>query len=309
MMRSDHAAYAPLVSVIVPAYNRAHVLRRAVASVLAQTVRNIEVIIVDDCSDDGTELLVRELSREHDEVAYLRHDRRRGAGAARNTGERRARGVYLAFLDSDDAWLPEKLEKQLSAFERSTPQTAIVYTGACIEDEVSGASRIRRAQDKGDVLERQIARNIIGSPSRVMIRRSAFRACGGFDESLPAYADWDLWIRVASRYYVECVDEPLVRYAESADAMSADPAMMISAHEALWSKHRIGGLSRRIRALHHCRLGHRLFVRGVSARGRYHLVRALAIEPWRPLHAALVLLSLLGRRAYKRVVFMVMKII
>ena len=108
----------PTVSIIIPTYNRAHLIGRAIQSVLNQTYQNFEIIVVDDGSTDNTEEMIKEFQKHDKRIKYIRHEKNRGGAAARNTGIKVARGEYIAFQDSDDEWLPEKLEKQMDVFQR-----------------------------------------------------------------------------------------------------------------------------------------------------------------------------------------------
>ena len=118
----------PTVSVIIPTYNRAKLLPRAIKSVLNQTFKDFEVIIVDDGSTDNTEEVINEFQKHNKRIKYIRHEKNKGAAAARNTGIKIAQGEYIAFQDSDDEWLPNKLEKQMEIFESAPAEIGVVYT-------------------------------------------------------------------------------------------------------------------------------------------------------------------------------------
>jgi len=119
----------PEVSVVIPTYNRAQFIERCVCSALQQTYRDLEVIVVDDGSNDGTDIRIDNLKRTDSRLHFLRHDKNRGAQAARNTGIYAARGKYIAFLDSDNEWMPDKLERQLPLFENNNNKVGVVYSG------------------------------------------------------------------------------------------------------------------------------------------------------------------------------------
>jgi len=194
----------PLVSVIIPTYNRAPWVKEAAASVLAQTFRDYELLVVDDGSTDHTlEALVRL------EAKVLRKARRQGVSAARNLGAAAARGEWLAFLDSDDLWLPEKLARQVD-YLSAHPHLAI-----CQTEEIWIRNGVRVNPPKthrkaaGDIFLASLKRCMV-SPSAVMLHRRLFEALGGFDETLPAGEDYDLWLRTAWRAPVGLVPEPLV---------------------------------------------------------------------------------------------------
>jgi glycosyltransferase involved in cell wall biosynthesis len=196
----------PLVSVIIPTYNRAAWVKEAAASVLAQTLRDYELLVVDDGSTDATLETLVSLGRR---VKVLRSTWRRGVSAARNLGVAAARGEWLAFLDSDDLWLPDKLARQVE-YMRAHPDLSI-----CQTDEVWIRNGVRvnppRTHRKvaGDIFLISLERCMV-SPSAVMLHRRLFEALGGFDETLPAGEDYDLWLRTAWRQPVGLVPEPLV---------------------------------------------------------------------------------------------------
>ena len=125
----------PKVSVIIPTYNRAAFLRLAIASVLNQTFQNFEIIVIDDASQDHTREVVNSLSDTR--IRYIRHEGNRGVAVSRNTGVVNAKGSYIAFLDDDDEWFPEKLQKQFDLLEACQPIVGVVYTGAFIIEESS----------------------------------------------------------------------------------------------------------------------------------------------------------------------------
>jgi glycosyltransferase involved in cell wall biosynthesis len=195
----------PLVSVIIPTYNRAGLVKEAVASVLAQTYRDFEIVVVDDGGTDGT----GEALAPWPAVRLLRHASRRGVAAARNTGIAAARGEWLAFLDSDDLWRPEKLARQIFWLE-SQPELVICQTD---ETWVRRGIRVNKPlshrQAGGRIFLPSLARCLI-SPSAAILHRRLLADHGGFDATLPAAEDYDLWLRLTWRYEVGLVDEPLV---------------------------------------------------------------------------------------------------
>jgi glycosyltransferase involved in cell wall biosynthesis len=198
------------VSTIIPARNARPFIRTAVWSALAQTYPSIEIIVVDDGSTDGT---LAEVEAYGSGITVLRTSNGGPAGA-RNAAARVARGDWLAFLDADDEWLPEKIEKQMRLANRGV---GLVYTdryniGARgVFPEIQSDSQ---AMFEGDVFEDLLIRGNVITTSSVLIRADVFRAAGGFPESsdLVVAEDWDLWIRVAAEHRVRVCREPLVRY-------------------------------------------------------------------------------------------------
>jgi glycosyltransferase involved in cell wall biosynthesis len=195
----------PLVSVIIPTYNRAALVREAVASVTAQTCRDFEIVVVDDASTDDT----AEALASRDDIRVLRHACRGGVAAARNRGAAAARGEWLAFLDSDDLWLPEKLARQM-AYLKDRP--GLLW---CQTDEawVRNGVRVNKPESHRKVAGRIFLPSLercMVSPSAVILHRRLLADHGGFDEDLPAAEDYDLWLRLTWRFEVGLVDEPLI---------------------------------------------------------------------------------------------------
>jgi glycosyltransferase involved in cell wall biosynthesis len=195
----------PLVSVIIPTHNRAWILAEAVDSVLAQSFTDYELLVVDDGSTDGTAALLAGYGPR----LRMEGQSHQGVSAARNRGISRARGELLAFLDSDDLWLPDKLQRQVD-FMASRPAALICQTG---EVWIRRGVRVNPARHQrklsGMIFEPSLALCLV-SPSAVMARRALFEQVGTFDENLPACEDYDLWLRVSARFPVHLLDETLV---------------------------------------------------------------------------------------------------
>jgi glycosyltransferase involved in cell wall biosynthesis len=219
--RNRPAAPAPLVSVIIPTYNRGHCLARAIDSVLAQSFSGYELIVVDDGSTDDTAELLQSFG---DRLRSI-HQENRGVSAARNTGIRFARGEFIALLDSDDCWLPAKLERQVDFF-KAHPQAL-----ACQTEEIwiRNGQRVnpkqRHRKFSGLIFEKCLPLCLV-SPSAVMIRKSLFDQIGLFDESLPACEDYDLWLRITWQHPVDLIPTPLiVKHGGHADQLSRRPEL------------------------------------------------------------------------------------
>jgi len=195
----------PAVSVIIPTHNRAGCLREAVDSVLAQEFRNFELIVVDDGSTDDTPRLLQEYG---DAIRVLRQENR-GVSAARNRGIAAARGALIAFLDSDDLWLPGKLDRQVEFFN-SHADALICQTEELWVRKGRRVNPGKRHRKRGGMIFEPSLDLCLVSPSAVMVRRELFQRVGFFDESLPACEDYDLWLRVSSRYAVHLIDIPLI---------------------------------------------------------------------------------------------------
>jgi len=296
----------PLISIITPTYNRATSLPRALESIFDQTFKNWEIIIIDDGSTDTTQEILKKFQEQNKNVICIKHDKNKGVTAARNTGLHEAKGDYIAFLDSDDVWLPQKLEKQLEVFNRS-PDIGLVYTGALFINEKGGEQRIKNATVEGYIYEQEIAFNPIGSPSRVMVKREVFEKVGMFDENFSVLEDWEMWIRITKTYPVRSINEPLIHYFESADSMSINTEKLISGYKNLWNKIDLVSLSASIQAEHYLRLGHRLCYYGATQEGRSYIWKAVKIQPTRFKIIFIWMLSALPENIYRWTTFQLMK--
>lgn len=207
----------PLISIIIPTYNRGYIIERAIQSVLKQTYTHWELWIVDDGSQDNTSAVVTQLISSLDETLrprlhYLRHSQNCGVCVARNTGLEKAQGEYIAFLDSDDQWFPEKLEKQIQVFNQ--PEMGVVYTWLCFVDSENNIKKIRRTLERGNIQENLLYNNWVGSPSTVMIKRDCLAQGIRFDPELRCCEDWDFYLKLAQNYKFEVIPEPLVYYQD-----------------------------------------------------------------------------------------------
>ena len=195
----------PLVSVIIPTYNRGWIVKEAIESVLAQDYRDFELIVVDDGSTDDTDDI---LNSYRGDIMVFRQENQ-GVSAARNRGLSEAFGRFIAFLDSDDLWLPQKLFQQIKFFNEN-PDAQICQTEETwIRKGIHVNPKKRHKKPWGMIFESSLALCLI-SPSAVMIRRSLFEKVGGFDETLPACEDYDLWLRISCRYPVYLIETPLI---------------------------------------------------------------------------------------------------
>jgi glycosyltransferase involved in cell wall biosynthesis len=196
---------APLISIIIPTYNRSSLVLEAVDSVFKQTFPDFELIVVDDGSNDGTG---KALASYKDRFIYRRQNNQ-GVSAARNHGLRQACGQWIAFLDSDDLWLPKKLETQMQFFSQN-PEALICQTE---EIWIRNGRRVnpqKKHQKWSGPIFAPSLRLCIVSPSAVMIKKDLFEQVGFFDEGLPACEDYDLWLRISAQYPIYLIDQPLI---------------------------------------------------------------------------------------------------
>lgn len=195
----------PRVSVIIPTYNRGWIVKEAIESVLAQDYRDFELIVVDDGSTDNTDDI---LNSYRGDIMVFRQENQ-GVSAARNRGLAEASGRFIAFLDSDDLWLSQKLFRQVEFFNKN-PDAQICQTEETwIRKGVRVNPKKRHKKPWGMIFEPSLSLCLV-SPSAVMIRRSLFEEVGGFDETLPACEDYDLWLRISCRYPVYLIETPLI---------------------------------------------------------------------------------------------------
>lgn len=200
----------PKVSVVIPTFNRALLVQRAVRTVLAQTYTDIEVLVVDDGSTDDTCAVLRSLVEEDSRLRYLRHEINRGAQATRNVGCRAVSSEYVAFLDSDNEWLPDKLRLQMEIFERSGDQLGVVYCGfRVLYPDQSYFDMWPR--HRGDVY-RAALRRWLTDTSTLVVRRDILEKVDYWDERIRTYQEWDMCIRLARVAKFEFVPELLVLY-------------------------------------------------------------------------------------------------
>ncbi|NET83836.1 MAG: glycosyltransferase [Moorea sp. SIO1F2] len=202
----------PKVSVVIPTYNAMTYLPKTIDSVFNQTYDDFEVIVVNDGSTDNTEQWISQIADPR--VKLISQANQGLASAARNKGIANARGDYIAFIDADDLWEPTKLEKQLSVLEEN-PDVGLVYTWvAYINETGKPTGRVFEHHAEGNVWEKLVEHNIVECGSVAMVRRHCFESLGVFDQTLRAAEDWDMWLRIASRYPFAVVKEPLVRYRQ-----------------------------------------------------------------------------------------------
>lgn len=214
----------PVVSVVIPAYNAAWCVRKAIDSVLAQEFREFELLVVDDGSTDDTAAV---LALYGDAIRVVRQ-RNGGLSNARNAGIRESRGEFVAFLDADDWWLPEKLGRQI-ALMRERPDLGFISNAARVEDSDGRLLSVWPcARWDGSFLVHLFSSNgdVAGSGSAVLARRALFRLVGGFDETLRSLEDVDMWMRLGAVADYACIQEPMAVILKRPDSMSRNLEVM-----------------------------------------------------------------------------------
>ncbi len=226
-----------LVTVVIPAYNAEQFIDGTLRSVRAQTHRTLEIVVVDDGSTDGTTAIVGGHAHQDSRVRLIRQ-KNGGVAAARNRAIAEARGQFIAPIDADDLWAPDKIEKQIVAMHRSGPLTGLVYSWQATIDEegrvIHGFSH--RPTASGNVLCDMLSGNLVGSGSAALIRTEAIRRVGGYDASLRARKaqgceDYKLYLQIASHYEFAVVEEFLTGYRQMAGNMSSDLFQMLRSYD------------------------------------------------------------------------------
>jgi glycosyltransferase involved in cell wall biosynthesis len=224
------------VSVVIPAYNASRTIEETLRSVLRQTHRNLEVLVVDDGSSDDTPKIVEALAAEDGRVRLLRQANA-GVAAARNAGIAASSGEFIAPIDADDLWHPTKIERQLRVFAEGGDRIGLVYTWFALIDRNSRVVQLRhQPRHHGSVLRPLAYHNFVGNGSSALIRRSAFEGTGGYDASLrqrggQGCEDWKLYFQIAEHHGFGLVPQPVTGYRDLPDNMSSDVLQMLRSRD------------------------------------------------------------------------------
>lgn len=288
------------VSVVLPTYNRAHLIRRSITSVLAQTYHDLELIIVDDGSTDNTEEVVRAFDDQR--IRYLKYPENRGVSAARNTGIKAARGSYIAFQDSDDEWLPQKLEKQMELFDQDKEGNLGLVL--CQRLLIREHGKIWQTPQANQLIYKKLLSYLgayVATNPQFLLRRDVTEPELYFDENLRAYEDWDLMVRISRICRIDYVKEVLLRaYLQGGQHLVDGLANSIAARDVFFRKY-ADELKARPRALS---LSYQfqaisLGLTGQMGHMRAQLTAAIKAYPWNPVPYLLLLVSLSGCRGFR----------
>jgi glycosyltransferase involved in cell wall biosynthesis len=269
-----HTAH-PSVSVVLPTRDRLELLRRAVTSVRTQSERDFELIIIDDASTDGTGQFLTGLADRDPRVRAYRNAAPRGGAGSRNEGIEHARAAWIAFMDDDDEWLPEKLLLQLREL-RSNP-TAVACSCSYVLRDSSGASRTVRVPPHV-ALRQLLVGNVLGGSSMCMCSADVLRQIGGFDEKLQSAQDLDLWVRLRQQgQVVACAESLVIHWAHRGARITSNMRSQHLGARRFYFKHRkfMDASLRRQRVCFNCFIMSRQITRGWRHRYRYLLLSML----------------------------------
>jgi glycosyltransferase involved in cell wall biosynthesis len=287
----------PEVSVIIPTYNRAHLIGRAILSVLRQSYQDFEIIVLDDCSTDNTEELIDEMKKKDKRIRYIRHEKNKGPAVARNSGIKNAKGEYIAFQDSDDEWLPEKLEKQIKIFRKEKHNIGVVYTGMLRirNNKIKNIPPKFIKKNEGYIHKELLKGNFIGNPS-VVIRKECFKKIGYFNVILPCLEDWDLFIRISKFYNFKYIPENLVISHYTENGVNEKPFYInIRAIETI-IENNLDDFKNNKMALsnQYFNIGLTYCLNGTTEKGRKYLIKAIKLYPYNLKYFLTILTTLFG---------------
>ncbi|MBD2387213.1 glycosyltransferase family 2 protein [Cylindrospermum sp. FACHB-282] len=239
MITQQPDAHIPLVSVIVPAYNAEKFIAKTLYSIIEQTYKNIEILVVDDGSQDKTAEIVRSIAQKYQQIILLQQSNS-GVASARNLAIENSRGEFIAPIDADDIWYPQKIEKQVQCMLQAGSEVGLVYSWSMdIEENEMPTGYFRASRIEGDVYTTLLLHYFIGNASSIMIRRTCFEQVGGYDSGLKKQdaqgsEDWDICLRIAEYYQFRVVPEILVGYRQLPNSMSKDYSQMAKSHDLMW---------------------------------------------------------------------------
>ena len=293
----------PLVSVIIPVYNRSDETVRAINSVLNQTYEHIELVVVDDCSNDGTFQVLMDLNSsllEDRRFILLQTERNHGFPSnARNMGIAHAKGGYIAFLDNDDWFLPDKIRKQVELFKTLGTEYGLVYCGYTRLSHDGEMVREVHPRHRESVYQVLLRENFVGSCTP-MVKREVFDKVGMYDERVTCFEDRDMMIRIGKEYKFDFVDELLACYQHSLGQLSHSDRSIIG-REYILRKHFDDIKKDRVNlASHYHWLGCNWYLKGNVAKARYHEWLAFKTAPPFSKSSATCLIAYLIMRTSRR---------
>ena len=296
----------PKVSIIIPTYNRADLLPRTIGSVLNQTFRNFELIVVDDGSTDNTREVVKKFEEKDLRVKYIWQENSGGPAKPKNTGIKVAKGKFIAFLDDDDEWLPEKLEKQIKLFRNTSNNLAFVGCNILVIEEEKNKiiKRVKMSNySKGVFFKKLLEGNFIFTSSSVLIKKEVLDKVGFFDTNLKYADDWDLWVRVSEHFSFSFVPEYLLKYYlhQKGITINLNPAKEAEEHQYILKKfQRYYKKYPSIYSIHLRKLASRYCTSDKMKEGRRTYIKAIRVYPPNLKAYFYLFFSFLGFKFFRR---------
>jgi glycosyltransferase involved in cell wall biosynthesis len=271
--------FKPTVSVIIPLYNREKLIERAIDSVLKQSYSDFELIVVDDCSTDNSAKVVQNI--DDPRIIYIKHDVNKGANTARNTGIKLAKGEYIAFQDSDDEWLPGKLEKQMALIVESPSKVGIVYSGFWrIQDKQKTFYPYEWIKKLEGDISNEVLKTSFISTQTLLVKKSCFNHIGLFDETLPRLQDWDMVIRLSETYEFSYIPEGLVYVYHTDNSITANHNIYAAAFDQIIQKHyKLFSKNKKNLSKQYCATGTYFFKHQDSIQAKKYFIKAISISP------------------------------
>lgn len=230
--------YNPLISIIIPTYNRANLIGKTIESILTQTYSNWECIVVDDFSTDDTEQLLKQFSSKDSRIKYIKNERKKGAQGARNTGILKVQGKFISFFDSDDTMLPERLDKQVRYLQENTDIDVCTCYSHLVNDndEITGAFVWIT---KGNILRQLLEGNTYVDYNSAVLRKETLEKSGLLDEECTSYQEWDTYINIAQYAKFGTLHELLINYHQrSSERISNNKERSILGEAYIYSKYK-----------------------------------------------------------------------
>ncbi|MWV65233.1 glycosyltransferase [Halorubrum sp. JWXQ-INN 858] len=296
------ASEAPLVSVVIPTYNRPKMVNEAIKSVLDQSYQNIEILVIDDASTKE----IKFLYDQNHNIYYKKFEKNQGANAARNWGIKNANGEYIAFLDDDDQWKKTKIEKQINKIHRND-SVGVVYTGQEFVDGNGNTIKTFTPTVRGNIRRYLFSGGVIGGFSSVLVSHHLINSVGKPDPELPIMQDREWWIRLASDTSFESVPEPLVirRFGEYDQIGDRHTELRDVAYPKIYEKHKNLAKSEgvrfqlRFKSMFLKRIGRSALYLGRYSEARRYLFKSIMYNPLSVGTILLFIISLGGSPLYR----------
>lgn len=291
----------PKVTAIITTFNRALFLGKAIKSILAQTFENFELLILDNSSTDNTEEIVKGFNDKR--ITYIKH-KPIGISAARNLGVKEAKGEFVAFLDDDDEWLPNKLQDQINIFNKDGSDTALVYGGFVWINEKNKIIGKHLPVIRGYILKELLSQKdyFTGSASNPMIRKGVFEKIGYYDEKVLTGEDWEFYLRLAQKFKIDFTNKFVVKISQHSGSRLGGKLLEAAELELLVLK-KYGDIfenDKKLKSLYLQKIGGKFCRIGKTKIGRKYLKRALNINSFNLIVLGQIVFSFFGKKFYQK---------